>query len=156
MSESTVFITGATGFIGAQVTLSALRDGYKCQTERADAKAQIASLRRGFDEFADALDFVVVPDYTETEAFGTALQGVEYVVHVASPLPDGSEDLLTPAVEGTVEVLEAALKVVRIRKVVVTASVASLVPLDKYVDGFVGRGKCYVRKASLALNIAPC
>jgi hypothetical protein len=40
-----------------------------------------------------------------------------------------------------VEVLEAALQVASIKKVVVTASVASLVPLDKYVDGFVVTGK---------------
>jgi nucleoside-diphosphate-sugar epimerase len=61
---------------------------------------------------------------------------------VASPLPNGNEELVTPAVKGTVSVLEAALKVAGIRKVVITASVASLVPLDKYVDEFVVRGKC--------------
>jgi hypothetical protein len=38
--------------------------------------------------------------------------------------------------------LEAALQVAEIKKIVVTASVASLVPLDKYVDGFVVRGEC--------------
>jgi nucleoside-diphosphate-sugar epimerase len=140
MPKSTVFITGATGFIGAQVTASALRAGYNVKLS-VRREAQIASLRRAFHEFADALDFVVVPDYTKTEAFGTALQGVDYVIHVASPLPNGDEELVTPAVKGTVEVLEAALQVAEIKKIVVTASVASLVPLDKYVDGFVVTGK---------------
>jgi nucleoside-diphosphate-sugar epimerase len=143
MPKSTVFITGATGFIGAQVTASALRAGYnvKLSVRRA---TQISSLRRVFAEYPENLDFVVVPDYTTAEAFGSALQGVDYVIHVASPLPNGDEELVTPAVKGTVSVLEAALKVVGIRKVVITASVASLVPLDKYVDGFVVRGECCV------------
>ncbi|KAI4751092.1 NAD dependent epimerase/dehydratase family protein [Aureobasidium sp. EXF-3400] len=114
MSKSTIFITGATGFIGAQVTLSALRAGYNVKLS-VRREAQIASL----------------------QAFDTALQGVDFVIHVASPLPNGNEDLLTPAVKGTTSVLEAALKVPSIKKVVITASVASLVPLDKYVDGTV-------------------
>lgn len=69
------------------------------------------------------------------------LQGVEYIIHVASPLPGGDQDLMTPAVKGTVEVLESALKVASITKVVITASIASLVPLDSYTDGFVVTGK---------------
>ncbi|KAI4850369.1 NAD dependent epimerase/dehydratase family protein [Aureobasidium sp. EXF-8845] len=134
MAESTVFITGATGFIGAQVTASALRAGYNVKLS-VRRETQIDGLRQAFSLYPSALDFCVVPDYTTPEAFGTALQGVDYVIHVASPLPNGNEDLLTPAVKGTTSILEAASKVKEIRKVVVTASVASLVPLDKYVDG---------------------
>jgi nucleoside-diphosphate-sugar epimerase len=146
MSKSTIFITGATGSIGAQVTASALRAGYNVKLS-VRREEHINSLRRAFAEYPDNIDFVVVPDYTTAEAFGTALQGVGYVIHVASPLPNGNEELMTPAVKGTVSMLEAALKVVGIRKVgirkvVITASVASLVPLDKYIDGFVVRGKC--------------
>jgi nucleoside-diphosphate-sugar epimerase len=140
MSKSTVFITGATGFIGAQVTASALRAGYNVKLS-VRREQQIDGLRRAFSSYPSALDFCVVPDYTTPEAFGTALQGVDYVIHVASPLPNGNEDLLTPAVKGTTSILEAALKVKEIKKVVVTASVASLVPLDKYVDGTVVTGK---------------
>jgi nucleoside-diphosphate-sugar epimerase len=140
MPKSAVFITGATGFIGAQVTASALRAGYNVKLS-VRRSTQISSLRRAFAEYPESLDFVVVPDYTTPEAFGTALQGVDYVIHVASPLPNGDDELVTPAVKGTVSVLEAALEVAGIRKVVITASVASLVPLDKYVDGFVVRGK---------------
>jgi nucleoside-diphosphate-sugar epimerase len=142
MSKSTIFITGATGFIGAQVTLSALRAGYNVKLS-VRREAQISPLRDAFPEYTDNVSFVLVPDYTKPEAFDTALQGVDYVIHVASPLPNGNEDLLTPAVKGTVSVLEAALKVKNIKKVVVTASVASLVPLDKYVDGTVVIGKLW-------------
>jgi len=140
MSKSTVFITGATGFIGAQITAFALRAGYKVKLS-VRREAQIDSLKRAFSESADRVEFVVVPDITKTGAFDTALQGAEHVIHVASPLAIPGQDLLTPAVKGTTSVLESALKVPSIKKVVITASVASLIPLGKGGDGTVVKGK---------------
>jgi len=148
MSKPTIFITGATGFIGAQVTLHALQANYNVKLS-VRRPAQIEPLRQVFAEYADSIDFVIIPDYTKAEAFDTALQGVEFVIHVASPLPGGAEqDLMTPAVKGTVSILESALRVASIRKVVVTASVASLVPLDKYTDGFVVTGEFAMKQKS--------
>jgi nucleoside-diphosphate-sugar epimerase len=141
MPKSTVFITGATGFIGAQITAFALRAGYNVKLS-VRREAQTDSLRRAFCNFSGDLDFVVIPDYTKPEAFDTALQGVDHVIHVASPLPNQDEDLLTPAVKGTTSVLEAASRVPSIKKVVITASVASLVPLGKGATDLIVRGKC--------------
>jgi nucleoside-diphosphate-sugar epimerase len=140
MSKSTVFITGATGFIGAQITAFALRAGFNVKLS-VRREAQIDSLRQAFEEFADRVDFVVIPDITEPGTFDVALQGTEHVIHVASPLAKPGEDLLTPAVKGTTAVLESALKTPSIKKVVITASVASLIPLGKGGDGTVIRGK---------------
>jgi nucleoside-diphosphate-sugar epimerase len=140
MSKSAVFITGATGFIGAQITAFALRAGFNVKLS-ARREAQIDSLREAFKEFADRVEFVVVPDITKSGAFDAALQGTEHVIHVASPLAKPGEDLLTPAVKGTTSVLESALKTPSIKKVVITASVASLIPLGKGGDGTVVRGE---------------
>jgi nucleoside-diphosphate-sugar epimerase len=137
MSKSTIFITGASGFIGAQITAFALRAGYNVKLS-VRREAQIDPLRRAFSEFADKLDFVVIPDYTKANAFDGALEGAEHVIHVASPLPGPNElDLLTPAVKGTTSILDSASRVPSIKKVVITASVASLVPLGKAPDGTV-------------------
>jgi nucleoside-diphosphate-sugar epimerase len=142
MSKSTIFITGASGFIGAQITAFALRAGYNVKLS-VRREAQIDPLRRAFSEFADKLDFVVIPDYTKANAFDGALEGAEHVIHVASPLPGPNElDLLTPAVKGTTSILDSASRVPSIKKVVITASVASLVPLGKAPDGTVVTGKC--------------
>lgn len=142
MPKSTVFITGASGFIGAHITTFALRAGYNVKLS-VRREAQIDPLRRAFSEFADNVDFVVIPDYTKAKAFDTALDGAEYVIHVASPLPKPDEvDLLTPAVKGTTSILESASRVPSIKKVVITASVASLVPLGKGADGTIVKGKC--------------
>jgi nucleoside-diphosphate-sugar epimerase len=87
------------------------------------------------------ITFVVVPDITAPEGFDKSLEGVDYVMHVASPIPgSGTSDHLTPAVKGTISVLQSALKVPSIRKVVITASIFSLIPIGPIPDGAVVRG----------------
>jgi nucleoside-diphosphate-sugar epimerase len=122
---SLVLITGATGFIGSQVALRTLEAGFNVRlvVRRED---QADNLRRIFAEHQDKITFVVVPDITAPGGSDESLQGVEYVMHVASPIPgSGTADHLTPAVKGTVSVLQSALKVPSIRKVVITASIFS-------------------------------
>lgn len=140
MPSSTVFVTGATGFIGAHVAALASRAGYHVKLS-VRREAQIDSLRRVLSDISDKLEFVVIPDYTKENAFDTALQGVKYVIHVASPLPKPGEDLLTPAVKGTTSMLESASRIQSVEKVVITASVASLIPLAQYGNDVVVRGK---------------
>ncbi len=139
MSSPLVFVTGATGFIGAQVTAAALRAQYRVRLS-VRRESQIDSLKQVFNEHADKLDFVVVPDYTVSGAFDAALKDVEFVIHIASPLAIPGQDLLTPAVKGTTSVLEAASRTPSVKKVVITASVASFIPLGKGRDGLVIKG----------------
>jgi nucleoside-diphosphate-sugar epimerase len=140
MPKSTIFITGATGFIGAHVALSALKAGYNVRLS-VRREAQIESLRRAFEAFDNNLDFVVVSDYTSADAFDSALKDIDYVIHVASPLPKPNEDLLTPAVKGTTSILESASRTPTVKKVVITGSVLSFVPLGKGGDGITVKGK---------------
>jgi nucleoside-diphosphate-sugar epimerase len=140
MPKSTVFVTGGTGFIGAQVAALALRTGYKVKLS-VRREAQIDTLRRGLGDVSGDLDFVVITDYTKENAFDTALQGVDHVIHLASPLPKPGEDLLTPAVKGTTSILRSATRVTSIKKVVITGSVASLIPLGEYGNDIVVTGK---------------
>jgi nucleoside-diphosphate-sugar epimerase len=140
MSRSTVFITGATGSIGAHVALSALKAGHNVKLS-VRREAQIESLRKALGAFSDKLEFVVVPDYTAANAFDDAFKGSDYVIHVASLLAKPNEDLLNPAVKGTKSILESASKTPMIKKVVITASVASLIPLGKGGDGINIKGR---------------
>jgi nucleoside-diphosphate-sugar epimerase len=136
---STVLITGATGFIGSQVALRTLEAGHTVRFV-VRREAQTDKLRALFPTYADKISFVVIPDITVSSSFDAAVQGVEYVIHVASPLSSAGEDLLKPAVQGTVSVLESALKAPSVKRVVVTASVLSLVSLKPIADGSVLRG----------------
>ncbi|KAE8419600.1 hypothetical protein BDV36DRAFT_251285 [Aspergillus pseudocaelatus] len=136
---SLTLITGATGFIGSQVALHVLQAGYRARLA-IRREEQADKLRRIFANYEKQLEFVIVPDITVPGCFDEALQGVEYVLHLASPLPKpGSDDLVTPAKQGTVAILESAAKVPSIKKVVVTGSVISLVSLGELKDGLVVR-----------------
>jgi len=85
---------------------------------------------------------VVVPDITSTAAFRSALDDVDYIFHLASPMPgkgsDFKADYVDPAVQGTESILYAALEFPRIRRVFVMSSVLALTPVDavtvKYVS----------------------
>lgn len=60
------------------------------------------------------------------------IQGVTYVLHTASPytfnVKNGEEELLKPAIHGTLNVLKAA-KAAGVQKVVITSSFAAITNL---------------------------
>ncbi|BCS01753.1 uncharacterized protein AKAW2_60017A [Aspergillus luchuensis] len=132
----TVLITGATGFIGSRVALEVLQAGYRARLSIRRPE-QAEKLRRIFSSHLSNIDFVVVSDITVTGCFDEAIQDVQYVVHVASPLPDRNSDLLIPAMQGTTSILESACKNSSIKKVVVTSSISSFMPLAGQPHGTV-------------------
>ena len=69
------------------------------------------------------LTFKEIPDILVPEAYHGKLDDVQYVVHVASPLPNPTKDVIQPSVLGTANILEAALNVPTIRRVVLTSSI---------------------------------
>jgi len=58
-----------------------------------------------------------------------AAKGVDFIVHTASPFPikkpKHENDLITPAVQGTTAVMEAALEN-KVKRVVITSSIAAI------------------------------
>ncbi|KAF9893485.1 hypothetical protein FE257_010797 [Aspergillus nanangensis] len=134
MSKGLIFITGASGFIGSATALEALKAGYRlrvCLRRPADY------LRTLFSKYSQQVEYVFILDLTDESAFRDKLDGVDFVLHLASPLPHGTnkETYFTPAVKGTTALLKAATKVPSIKKVVVTSSMAALVPLAGIPDG---------------------
>jgi len=57
------------------------------------------------------------------------MTGIDYVMHIASPFPNGAvrdeNELIQPAVEGTATVFNAAIKN-KVKKIVITSSVAAV------------------------------
>jgi len=145
MSRPTIFITGATGFIGSQVVFQSLNAGYNLRLS-VRKEAQIDKLKGLFSEHVAKLDFIVIPDLASPGVFDQALKGVEYVFHMASPMPGTGDDFKTtyvaPAVQGTTTLLDAAEKIATIKRVVIVSSVVSLVPMYNYMEGtFHAKGK---------------
>ncbi|KAL7933954.1 hypothetical protein V8C35DRAFT_44025 [Trichoderma chlorosporum] len=137
MSSKLAFITGATGFIGSQVVTSALGEGYNVRLSVRKAE-QIEGLKDIFRDNVSRIEFVVVPDISKPQAFDDALDNVQVIFHIASPMPgkgaDLHKDYLDPAVRGTLSVLESARKVPSVKKVVIMSSILSIGPVDLFFN----------------------
>jgi nucleoside-diphosphate-sugar epimerase len=87
--------------------------------------------------YLDSLEFAIVPDILEDGAYDEAMQGVSYVLHVASPISfptDNLErDLIEPAVKGTTGILKSAAKVSTVKRIVITSSEVAIIPWADFI-----------------------
>lgn len=130
MSSGLIFVTGASGFIGCATALEALKAGYSLRLS-VRSEGQISRIKSALSSYLGNLQFVVIPDITKPDVFSGHLVGVDYVLHIASPLPKGisKDDYFPGAINGTTAILSEAAKVASIKRVVITSSIASLMPL---------------------------
>ncbi|BCS26878.1 uncharacterized protein APUU_51589S [Aspergillus puulaauensis] len=134
MSKGLIFMTGASGLIGSAAALEALKAGYQL---RVCLRRPSDRLQTVLSKYSKQVEFITIPDLTDELAFSDKLDGVEFVLHLASPLPRGTdkEAYFTPAVKGTTALLKAAAQVPSIKKVVITSSLAAFVPLAGVPNG---------------------
>ncbi|KAK1235164.1 hypothetical protein PQX77_001621 [Marasmius sp. AFHP31] len=137
-AKSLVLVTGATGFIAAWVVRNLLDRGFHVRgTVRSPSKGQelvtILEKLPGYSagsEKLSKLDFVVVEDIAKEGAFDDAVKGVDAVEHLASPFhmnADDPNELIEPAVKGTVGVLESVKKYGdKVKRVVITSSCTAI------------------------------
>ncbi|KAL6818286.1 hypothetical protein GGI42DRAFT_309721 [Trichoderma sp. SZMC 28013] len=143
MAGELVLITGATGMIGFRTLVFLLEAGYKVRAAvRNQAGFDKISQLKPVAPYASQLTSVIVPDITVDGAYDEAVKGVEYVVHVASPLAsnappgiDYDSYMIQPAIRGTVGILESAAKTTGVKKVVITGSILSLVDAKSLGSG---------------------
>ncbi|KAF9527862.1 hypothetical protein CPB83DRAFT_855320 [Crepidotus variabilis] len=130
-SGSKVLVSGANGYIAMWVVRTLLEQGYQVRgTVRSKDKGEF--LKQYFSQIglADKFEFVIVEDIIKEGAFDEAVKGVDAVEHVASPFTydiKASDDLLGPAVQGTVGILRSAIKTgTQIKRIVITSSCAAV------------------------------
>ncbi|KAK6812539.1 hypothetical protein RU639_011579 [Aspergillus parasiticus] len=67
-----------------------------------------ANVRKGFSQYSDRLSFAIVEDISQPGAFNEAVEGVDGIIHTASPfqtsVQDNKWDLLWPAINGTTSI----------------------------------------------------
>lgn len=111
-----VLVTGASGYIARQVVADLREHGYAV---RGTARRPV-----------DGLDDVVTADLAADDGWAEAVAGCDYVMHVASPfpvdVPKSDDELVRPAVDGTLRVLRAAADA-GVKRVVLTSSIAAIV-----------------------------
>lgn len=126
---SLVLVTGASGFIAAHLCSVLLINGYKVRgTVRSTEKGKY--LKRLFDGVGD-FEYVIVEDIADPHAFDEAVKGVDGIAHTASPFyldAKTHDELLKPAIEGTVNVMRSAQQFnPHLKRLVITSSVAAVV-----------------------------
>jgi len=127
--KGVVLVTGGSGYIGGWCVITLLQQGYT-------VRATIRDLGRA-EEVKRSIESVVDPqgrltfhaaNLTSDAGWDEAAKGVDYVLHVASPLgvpePKDPDELITPAREGAMRVIRAAIKA-GAKRVVMTSSVAA-------------------------------
>jgi nucleoside-diphosphate-sugar epimerase len=128
--SSKVLVTGGSGYLGTRLIAALLREGreVRATVRSLDGEAGVreAVRRGGVDDTGLEL---VEADLTSDDGWPGALEGVEEVHHVASPIPSAQpkepDELIIPAREGTVRVLKAA-RDAGARRVVLTSSFAAV------------------------------
>jgi len=129
-ANTTVLVTGASGFIGLHCVLKLLQQDYRVRgTVRGETRAE--EVREAMERSVDVGDRleIVEADLTRDEGWADAARGCTYVLHVASPFPNQvpahEDELIKPAMEGTLRVLKAAANA-GVQRVVLTSSLAAV------------------------------
>lgn len=130
----TILLTGVTGYIAKHIALQLLEAGYHVRgTLRDPARSTevIAALRPLLTDSGDLenrLTFVTL-DLTADAGWDDAMAGVDVLMHTASPFPmrqpKDENDLIRPAVDGTLRALRAA-QAAGVYRVVLTSSTAAI------------------------------
>ena len=135
---TTVLITGASGYIGKHTTLQLLNQGYKVRasvrslSKSAEVKNAVEPHLLDSSDLDSRLTFVEL-DLEKDSGWDAALKGIDVLMHTASPFPIASpkdeNELIRPAVDGTLRALKAA-KSAGVNRVILTSSNAAVYGCD--------------------------
>ena len=131
MTQPKVLVTGATGFIAKHCIAELVRRGHPVRgTVRNLVRGPDAVRRALAQAGADGagLEFAGA-DLTREEGWDAAVAGCDYVLHVASPFPMDpprhADEVVIPAREGALRVLQAATRAA-VKRVVLTSSIVAI------------------------------
>ena len=141
MQESElVLVSGASGFVACHVVQQLQQAGYRVRGTVRSLKneAKVKPIRELCPEAAHPIELVEA-DLLDADSWPKAVEGCTYVVHTASPFPSENpkheDELIKPAVEGTLNVLRAAKDAKTIKRVVLTSSMVSVFGAGNGKDG---------------------
>ncbi len=130
-NSETVLVTGGTGYVAIHTIFQLMKQGYKVKTtvRNLNRKSEVIEMlsSAGINSFEN-LDFVEA-DLSNDNNWNEAAKGCKYILHVASPFPskepNDENELIRPAVDGTLRVLKAASNA-GVKRVVMTSSFAAI------------------------------
>ena len=133
-----VLLTGISGWIAKHTAIELLNSGYEVLgTVRNDSLIEQTKETISQHASIDKLSFIEL-DLLKDKGWDKAMEGCEFVLHVASPFvmiePKDENEYITPAVDGTLRALKSAKKS-GIKRVVLTSSMVSMLEdADKSIN----------------------
>ncbi|XP_061360356.1 cinnamoyl-CoA reductase 2 [Gastrolobium bilobum] len=124
VSDQTVCVTGAGGFIASWLVKALLEKGYTVKgTVRNPDDPKNGHLK----ELVGARERLTLHkvDLLDVESIKDVVNGCHGVFHTASPVTDNPEEMLEPAVNGAKNVIKAAAEA-KVRRVVFTSSIGTV------------------------------
>ena len=122
-----ILVSGGSGFIGSRIILQLLEAGHQVRTTLR-SPARETQLRAMLQIPGNRLSCIIA-DLESDQGWTAATTGCDHVLHVASPFPATApadeNELIRPAVEGTLRVLRAA-RDAGVKRVVLTSSFAAI------------------------------
>lgn len=135
-----VLVSGISGFIASWVAHGALKLGYRVRGTVRSLKNEdkVKHLRDLCPGSVYKVELVEA-DLMNEESWTAAVEGCDYILHVASPFvidePKDPNDLILPAINGTLNVLKVASKMAKPPKRVVVTSSSAAVMYGTNPDG---------------------
>lgn len=132
-----VLVTGGSGFVGVHCIVQLLQNGYKVRTtlRSMNKKNEVLDMLKaagiassdGYLSDSYRMDDIgfIEADLTKDFNWDKAVENCDYVLHVASPIflrvPKNEDEMIRPAVDGTLRVLKAARNA-GVKRVVMTSN----------------------------------
>ena len=127
-----ILVTGASGFIATHIIQQLLTGGQvkvRGTVRSLKNEAKVKPLQDLVPDATYPLELVEA-DLLNEESWKEAVKGCTHVYHVASPfpptVPNDENEVIRPAVEGTLNVLKACAEAGIIKRVVLTSSIAAI------------------------------
>jgi dihydroflavonol-4-reductase len=130
MTDVQILVTGGSGFVGGHCIIALLNAGCRVRTtiRSRERESDVRCILAAGGAPAGDITFAIT-DLTRDDGWAEAVNGCEYVLHVASPFPaadpEHEEDVIVPARDGTLRVLRAAHNA-GVKRVVLTSSFAAI------------------------------
>ncbi|KAK4414244.1 Tetraketide alpha-pyrone reductase 1 [Sesamum alatum] len=128
--DKVVCVTGASGYVASWLVKLLLQRDYTVKATVRNLNDPKKILHLKALEGAEERLHLLQADLTEDGSFDSVVEGCQGVFHTASPVifstTHPQEELIEPAVKGTLNVLRSCSKVTSVRRVVVTSSMASV------------------------------
>ncbi len=129
INQGKVLVTGASGYIALHCIAELLNNGYEVKGSLRDLNREDEVRKSlGIEVKNSNLNFCKL-NLLNDEGWDDAASDCDYVFHIASPCfvdePKNENELITPALEGTLRALKAAHKS-KVKKLVLTSSMGAI------------------------------